>query len=336
MFRSDSLSSGTKIDPHHEIARIRHSLATLEAYVIRGGASTSSTQQAPPLATRRELSIAPTMKSEAEADDVLEKSAPGMLAQKGQGGLYAGPTSMVTHFLSVKSVSGEARDGEGGSNRPPFDSADDAANPDQQQQQPRLQYDDDLLTLLPPLHIIDGLVDYYFEYCNWVYLHVHPRSFQSAWARFKSGYSADRLVLATLCVIMGVAIRYLPDRHALLASLPHSHEELGTRYYEIARDALVRYRSDCRTLSLELIECLLIRTHYLTLSKDQSEEIYAIRGELVSIGTAMGLHRDPDKWHMPRDVAERRRWAWWHIILLERSVHLNFAVCAPFTHMYVL
>ena len=276
------------------------------------------------------------MKSEAEADDVLEKSAPGMLAQKGQGGLYAGPTSMVTHFLSVKSASGEGREGEGGSNRPPFafDAADDTVNPDLEQ--PRLQYDDDLLTLLPQLHIIDGLVDYYFEYCNWNYRHVHPRSFQSAWARFKAGYSADRLVLATLCVIMGVAIRYLPERHALLASLPHTHEELGQRYYEIARDALARYRADCRTLSLELIECLLIRTHYLTLSKDQSEEIYAIRGELVSIGTAMGLHRDPDKWHMPRDVAERRRWAWWHIILLERFVNLNFAASAPFTHMYAL
>jgi len=32
----------------------------------------------------------------------------------------------------------------------------------------------------------------------------------------------------------------------------------------------------------------------------------------------MGLHRDPGKWRMHRDVAERRRWAWWHIVLMER------------------
>ena len=61
-------------------------------------------------------------------------------------------------------------------------------------------------------------------------------------------------------------------------------------------------------------------THYLTLSKNESEEIWSIRGELVSIGSAMGLHRDPDKWRMHREVAERRRWAWWHILLLERLV----------------
>lgn len=66
------------------------------------------------------------------------------------------------------------------------------------------------------------------------------------------------------------------------------------------------------------MELLLVRTHYLTLSKDEAEEIWSIRGELVSIGTAMGLHRDPDKWKFPRDLAERRRWAWWHIVHLDR------------------
>lgn len=85
-------------------------------------------------------------------------------------------------------------------------------------------------------------------------------------------------------------------------------------------EALARYRAESRQLSLELVELLLIRTHYLTLSKNESEEIWSIRGELVSIGTAMGLHRDPDKWRMHREVAERRRWAWWHILLLERLV----------------
>lgn len=153
-----------------------------------------------------------------------------------------------------------------------------------------------------------------------MYRHVHPQSFEQAWSKFKSGQSSDRLTLATACVIMALAIRYIPSRHALIASLPSQHDELCARYYAIARDALGRYRQECRLLSLELVEHLLVRTHYLTLSKNEAEEIWAIRGELVSIGTAMGLHRDPDKWKMPRDLAERRRWAWWHIILLERLV----------------
>ncbi|KAF9008834.1 hypothetical protein BDQ17DRAFT_1349028 [Cyathus striatus] len=63
---------------------------------------------------------------------------------------------------------------------------------------------------------------------------------------------------------------------------------------------------------------MLIRGHFLTLTKTDSEEIWHIRGEIVTIGMAMGLHRDPGRWRMPRDLAERRRWAWWHIVLLER------------------
>ncbi|KAJ8589231.1 hypothetical protein M405DRAFT_818365 [Rhizopogon salebrosus TDB-379] len=36
------------------------------------------------------------------------------------------------------------------------------------------------------------------------------------------------------------------------------------------------------------------------------------------MGLAMGLHRDPNRWKMSKEVAERKRWAWWHIILLEQ------------------
>lgn len=83
--------------------------------------------------------------------------------------------------------------------------------------------------------------------------------------------------------------------------------------------ALQRRQAGSKALyNLELVELLLVRSHYLTLLKDDSEEIWTAAGELVRIGTAMGLHRDPGKWRMHRDIAERRRWAWWHIILFER------------------
>ncbi|KAL5530271.1 hypothetical protein ACEPAF_6528 [Sanghuangporus sanghuang] len=306
----------SKIDPHHEIAHIRQSLASLEAYIVRSGtgpayssAPSSSVPQGPSPSDSVE-------KLTSDAHETSNKSVPGMLNHKGQGGLYAGPTSMVTHLLSFKSP--EQREGRDVDN-----SGDDSTRSSDEGSAPNLNdqtrsYDNDLLELLPQLHIIDGLVDFYFEYCNWMYRHVHPQSFMAAWKKFKTGQSSDRLVLATLCVIMSVAIRYIPAQHALLVSLPPEHEELCERYYDIARESLSRYRLESRALSLELVELLLVRTHYLTLSKKDAEEIWSIRGELVSIGTAMGLHRDPDKWKMPREVAERRRWCWWHIILLER------------------
>ena len=57
---------------------------------------------------------------------------------------------------------------------------------------------------------------------------------------------------------MGVAIRYIPAQHALLASLPPMHEQLCEKYYDISREALNRYRMESRSLSLELVELLLV------------------------------------------------------------------------------
>ncbi|KAL5512772.1 hypothetical protein ACEPAG_3038 [Sanghuangporus baumii] len=301
------------IDPHNEIARIRQSVATLEAYVIRGvtaraaDASASSAKS-----SRREPTSSQLHNSVKQEPDPDALAVPGMLAERGKGGFYAGPTSTATLLYSLKN---DARDGNDETERGSTgDSEADDAPTDISR-----GFDDDLLAQLPAIHVIDGLVDYYLNFCNWMYRHVYPPTFTASWNRFKECASADRLMLATLAVVMAVAVRYLPEQHALLSALPGvSREDIGERFYMVGCEALTRYRAESRQLSLELVELLLIRTHYLTLSKNESEEIWSIRGELVSIGTAMGLHRDPDKWRMHREVAERRRWAWWHILLLER------------------
>jgi hypothetical protein len=184
------------------------------------------------------------------------------------------------------------------------------------------EYDRDLLAMLPQIEVIDGLIVFYFEYCNWIYRHVNQTTFTAQWERFKSGNSADRIVLATACAMMAVATFYLPVQHHLLETFQETHEEIGLKCYEVSGTALQRRWAESRAYSLELVELHLIRGMYQTLSKNDSEEIWHIRGELVTIGMAMGLHRDPGKWRMPRDVAERRRWAWWHIVLMERYVTL--------------
>ena len=147
-------------------------------------------------------------------------------------------------------------------------------------------------------------------------------AFKAAWDRYKSGAGADRTVLATVCMIMAVALHYLPVGHELLRTLPPDTEKLGTHFYNIMCLVLQRRQAESRAYTLELVELLLIRIHYLTLSKIDSEETWHVKGELVNIATAMGLHRDPGK-EMLLEVAERRRWAWWHILLFERYAHVS-------------
>lgn len=180
------------------------------------------------------------------------------------------------------------------------------------------EYDRDLLSLLPPIEIIDGLIEFYFEYCNWIYRHINQPAFTRNWERFKNGSSADRIVLATTCVMMAVATCYLPPHHPLLEGFPEHRDDLGNKFYEVSNTALQRRLAETKVYTLELVELYLIKGMYQSLVKSDTEEVWQIRGELVTIGVAMGLHRDPGKWRMHRDVAERRRWAWWHIVLMER------------------
>ncbi|KAF8656412.1 hypothetical protein AX16_002556 [Volvariella volvacea WC 439] len=286
-----------RIDPAQEVSRIRQSLTLIESYL--------SPHQRPPAARRADTEhVVP--KKEAVDPDINDKAAPGMLGTQTQGGLYSGPTSAATHFLINEDRKSEETEGRS-------DKPDDGPPPIGN------EYDSDLLQMLPSIEILDSLIAYYFEYCNWIYRHVHQPSFAHHWERYKSGNSADRITLATACVIIAVATHYLPPGHRLLESFDEvAAVERGAKFYEVGVVALQRRLEETKAYTLELVELQLIRTHYLNMSKTDSEDVWRLRGELISIALAMGLHRDPGKWGMHRDLAERRRWAWWHVVLLER------------------
>ncbi|KAK0467906.1 fungal-specific transcription factor domain-containing protein [Desarmillaria tabescens] len=302
--RGDDRPSFTRVDPAQEFARVRHSLNLLESYVF-------PTSRPPAVTPRRQgepSNFVPKKELlDPDVGDGSANNAPGMLASSGQGGLYAGPTSAATHLLAGASDSDSADSRHGSQERTVEEFS--ALPP---------EYDRDLLAMLPSLDVIDGLITFYFECCNWVYRHVNEKAFSSQWDRFKSGKSADRIVLATACVIMGVAAHYLPSDHQLLEQFSETPQEQGNKFFDVSQMALQRRHAESKKYNIELVELLLIQGHYLTLAKTESEQVWQIRGELVTIGTALGLHRDPGRWRMHRDVAERRRWAWWHIILLER------------------
>ncbi|KAK7471108.1 hypothetical protein VKT23_002523 [Stygiomarasmius scandens] len=298
-----------RIDPAAEFSRLRHSINLLEAYVF------PNQRHAPPHQHRRATEAPSNVvpKKEPVEPDVSERpnpnsTVPGMLGTPNQGGLYAGPTSAALHLLSNESRGSE----------------DDPESRQQSQERneefPAMppEYDRDLLAMLPSVEIIDGLITYYFDYCNWIYRHVNQPSFIQNWERFKSGTSADRLILALACAIMSIATHYLPAQHPLLEGFGETHDQLGQKFFEVSTQSLQRRQQETKTYNLELVELLLIRSHYMVLLKTDSEEIWHIVGEVVTIATAMGLHRDPGKFRMHRDIAERRRWAFWHIVLLER------------------
>jgi hypothetical protein len=256
---------------------------------------------ASPKAARR-ATDSPATKREEYVHPLLEPTstnAPGMLARKDQGGFFGG-TALQTHLFNNSDSKSE-----------------EEITMDDPLPEP-IAYDTDLLGKLPPSNITEALLTHYFTYCTWQYRHVNEPAFRTGWNRFANGNSSNRLVLATALVIMALALQYLPPQHPILEAFPSSREGTAQQLYATAKIALRRHMEESRVYTLELVELMLVRTHYLAFIKTEPEEMWHVTGELVTMGKAMGLHRDPDKWSMPQDVAERRRWAWWHIILLER------------------
>lgn len=340
--KQDEVNSQTRVDPAAELSRIRSSLSLLESHIYQNVGGQRGVRPPSPQSSKRGPSYppAPTItgghdSSDSGFDSIRapgsskdKPDVPGMRGHQGNGGFYAGPTSTLNHLLSATTDRDETSSSDGvgvGTDPSTRDSGlGPHAGAKTKGQVPPPVYDEDLVPLLPPIHIVDGLIEYYFEYCNWIYRTVNEPAFMTGWAAFKSGANGDRIVLCTVCILIALTVRYLPPGHALLLSLQGTVEDIGSRYYGVMLEALHRYREATRKegqgkgYTLALVEMLLVRCHYLTYAKEDPEDTWSCRGELISIGTAMGLHRDPGKSKYDRIVAERRRWAWWHIILLER------------------
>ncbi|GBE79222.1 hypothetical protein SCP_0204190 [Sparassis crispa] len=315
------------VDPALELSRIRQSLNLIESHIyhnpahrpVSAAASLPILPVLTPASYRQPPSIADDtqgmpLKTAATAEST---STPGMLGLQDSGGLYAGPTNPASLITTS-----DREDSKSQSPAPSLAGPSSQAGVMDGFSATSVAYDSDLVQLLPPVETIDGLVEYYFEYCNWVYHHVNEATFRAAWGRFKTGQCGDRVVLATACTLIALTVRYLPAGHALFHALPGTCEEIGEKYYGLMRTALQRYRDDAkglvRTYTIELIELLLLRTHYLSFAQEDPEEPWSVRGELMSIATAIGLHRDPGKSRFDGAEAERRRWAWWHIMVLDR------------------
>ncbi|KZT13112.1 uncharacterized protein LAESUDRAFT_30175 [Laetiporus sulphureus 93-53] len=328
-----------QVDPLGEIIRIRDSLALLELHCKdTGGSRSTSTNPANssgfpphPIATPSKRlfesmadppsrsSASTPLGNTAKAADPNIISTPGKHGQHNSGGLYEGPTTVTSNLINTSD-----KDESDASEHPPTPSREleTALSPSSTVSATLASaYDEDLIAALPPINTVDEMVAYYFSYCNWIYRHVNEPALLDGWACYKEGQSGDRVVFATVCVLIALAVCYLPPGHALLAGLGAS-EQLAQKYNGLSQTALQRYRADAesrtRTYTLGLVELLLAQSHYMTFAKEGPEEVWALGSELVSVGMAMGLHRDPGKHRYERTLAERRRWAWWHILLFER------------------
>lgn len=113
----------------------------------------------------------------------------------------------------------------------------------------------------------------------------------------------------------------MPDGHELAHLMRRSlGPQPNVKLFDMMETVLGRYEASIgnASYSLELAELLFMRAHYLLYANQNGEEVWAAKSRMMSVATAMGLHRDPSQWRMPVEIAERRRWIWWTMLCLER------------------
>ncbi|TFY52298.1 hypothetical protein EVJ58_g10098 [Rhodofomes roseus] len=299
LFSNAVPSAQNDVDLLNEVAQVRQKLETLERALKQGKEGASH----PAVASLR----AATQENQMDFTNApVTFDAPSAQAVQNTSGLFLGPTTdafAVNQFVGGRSSQG----------LPGYMSA----------YMPILDvrhHDTDLVAQLPDHNTVEYLINHYFEYCNWIYRFVHEQTIRDAWRRFRNGQSMTRVELATVCAVIAITIRYLPLDHSLFSLLRGGPIELGHTYFKVSCDLLERHREITpmhRTYTLDLVELVLAQTHYLIFSEKRREEVWILCGELLTITTAMGLHRDPQN-VLPVELAERRRWAWWNLMLVER------------------
>ncbi|KZV62328.1 hypothetical protein PENSPDRAFT_758810 [Peniophora sp. CONT] len=209
-------------------------------------------------------------------------------------GLYAGATSFLAQLKFGMNMPQPSIYPPAQTQRPEYDA----------------ERDQRLEKVLPNRDIVDGLIDFYFERCTWIFKHIDRISFTTRWQQYKSGAGTDPMALAGAAIISCIAVYYLPPNHALARTLDLYHFEnampgtihanaarldradaLAMEWYKAFFEAPKSSRSGRRISTMDELEVHLARTHFLAMSKIDTEEMWALRGTLVSAALAMGLHQ---------------------------------------------
>ncbi|KAH9983290.1 hypothetical protein BJV74DRAFT_886924 [Russula compacta] len=265
---SNEPASTSTVNATSEFRKIRQSLSLLESHL-------TTLQRAP-----RPPPDAPTNETRAQPQrGLLAHLSSPLSSWPTQLNPGVGPTGWIS-YLGMRPLPDQQEEPSSGGHRSP------------KALLASYEQDHDLVRLMPPLAVIDALLEHYFEYCTWLHRPVDAVAFMRRWSNYKSGIWPCRITLATACVLLATAVFHLPDGHSVYPGQPPVRPELGTRCYNIALMLMERHGPSTPGRDLDRIELLLARPTILL--------------------------SDPGTWNFPNMTAERRRMAWWNIVFLDR------------------
>ncbi|KAF8308536.1 hypothetical protein DL93DRAFT_2100582 [Clavulina sp. PMI_390] len=169
--------------------------------------------------------------------------------------------------------------------------------------------------------LFEHLIHFFFESCTFFMAMLNQNLWLEEWRLERArGDKSNILTLGTVYLIAAIALSHLPENDPIGGLLPKelNVNELGQRWYAASRRCIAQYRSLRAPPSLPYVEHLLLRCHYLYISQTIPTGSWAGKGDLNAAVLALALHRDPGNWKISPVEIERRRWAWWNFVSLDR------------------
>ncbi|PCH41032.1 hypothetical protein WOLCODRAFT_137143 [Wolfiporia cocos MD-104 SS10] len=179
----------------------------------------------------------------------------------------------------------------------------------------------ELVNQIPPRHLSNGLVDYYFSAINWTRYPISERDFRASYAAICAEGTmlspSNVRFLPLLFVVLAIAMRLAPEH---IGGDERTRKHASSRYYWSSRRALIitaAIQPDC----FEMVLTRMLSARFLILDRRMTESWNQL-GAAVRTAQALGLHRDGATMGMDHAQVEKRRRIWSHLYHADRSIAL--------------
>ncbi|WRT64595.1 uncharacterized protein IL334_001528 [Kwoniella shivajii] len=170
-----------------------------------------------------------------------------------------------------------------------------------------------LMRDLPPRDLADKIIQWYFEKVNYVRYPIDQHLFRLAYEQVYAQKSTASAVLALplVFIVLALSTRVAPDE---IVGNDHEKRLTSLRYYWNSKTA-INIASAVKAENLHLVETRICTGLYLVLMHERRlAEGWAEFRYALTIGQALGLHRDGTKLGLDPYVTEYRRRLWSYLI----------------------
>ncbi|KAK7892773.1 hypothetical protein LTR67_007010 [Exophiala xenobiotica] len=189
-------------------------------------------------------------------------------------------------------------------------------------------------SILPPKQLADSLIDAYFLHVHRLYPFVHEPSFRSKYDHMWVQASNEHVEPEPRW--MGLLNIVFAHGCEFCDSLPQEGSPAVASEF-LNRTRKIVYAHVFREGSLELIQALLLMSHYLQGTMELNE-CWSLVGLMIRTSVSLGFHMNPPESVHSVVEQEMRKRVWWGCYIIDRTLSMKFGrpISTQGAHLYTV